>query len=298
MIAPGFPALVDVEKARANTVAATQRRIDAAAKPYAAAIAAWLRRFALAELAHAKRDPHGYVAGHRHIAKADTPEELLAQLERLMRMFGLRTAAGAANRTAGRVVVPGDLLTGGYDRVPNIRWFWELQGQAVKRAHDLMESTRQAARESVRAVLRDAAREQVQPSAGEMARRISSAFLGPGEAARERRVHATEADRAFAFSPERAALIARTESTINENTGIVAGYQALGVEEIEWLAYRDGRSGDRHHERMHGERVKLGELFTLPSGARLRFPGDPSGPIGELANCRCTSRAVLPKRRG
>jgi hypothetical protein len=62
-------------------------------------------------------------------------------------------------------------------------------------------------------------------------------------------------------------------------------YEASGVEEIEWLAYRDGRSGDRHHERMHGKRVKLGEHFTLPSGARMLYPGDSDGPIGDLANC-------------
>lgn len=282
------PDLVLIEKARRESLDATQRRIDAAAKPFAAALAAWLRRFAAVEAARALRDPRAYAGARIDVAKARTPTEpeLRGELERLLRMFGLRAAGDAANRTAGEVVIPASLYRDAVaSKDVRIQWFWQLEREMVRKVDDILESTRQAARDSVKRILVDASREKVQPSTGEIARRIRTAFRGPGETERPHRVHATEGERAFAFSSERAALIARTETVQAENTGIFGGYVATGVEEVEWLAFVDGRSGDRHHERMKGERVRVGEYFTLPSGAKLRYPGDPMGPIGETVNC-------------
>lgn len=398
------------------------RRIDVRSRALAAPLADLFARLAKEELRHALKDPHAYAAG-----KDDRPRVRKAarggeeELKRLLMLFGLRQAADAAERTGG-VVIPESLLR---DQLATkdvrIKWFWELRNGTVRRSEQIVEATRNVARERVREILLSADDEYPKPSVGEIARRISNAFLGPGEKARERRVIATEGDspglptialskpsirkehvlvtvdvgaldrawasraelyvgrggkggigsryadamkflrskppsmsasevsidargvpifedgrhrfaairdmgirtvqiavapedakrfvaafppqsplplpevREYAFSPERAALIARTETAIAENAGIFAGYEASGVEEIEWLAMRDGRSGDRHHERMHGKRVKLGEYFTLPSGARMLYPGDSDGPIADLANCRCASRAV---RRG
>ena len=291
-------ARIDVEKARRESLDAVQRRIDAAAKPYAAALAAWLRRFAAVEAARALRDPRAYAGPAVSVAKARAPTEpeLRAELERLLRMFGLRAAGDAANRTAGEVVIPASLYRDAVStKDVRIQWFWELERELTRKVDDILESTKTAARDSVKRILVDASREKVQPSTGEIARRIRTAFKGPGDTERPHRVHATEGERAFAFSSERAALIARTETVQAENTGIFGGYVATGVEEVEWLAYVDGRSGDRHHERMKGERVAVGEYFTLPSGAKLRYPGDPMGPIGETVQCRCSLRAVRAK---
>jgi hypothetical protein len=77
-----------------------------------------------------------------------------------------------------------------------------------------------------------------------------------------------------------------------ENQGRLAAYEATGVEELEWIAYSDGRSGDRHHERLDGVRIRRGETWRTPLGNRLRLPGDPSGPVEDTANCRCTMRPV------
>lgn len=289
-----------VEKARRESVEATQRRIDAASKPFAAALAAWLRKLARLEAQRALRDPAAYAVGRVAVEKARAPTEsdLRGELERLLRMFGLRTAGDAANRTAGEVVIPASLYRDATaTKDVRIAWFWELERETVRKVDDVLESTRQAARDSVKRILVDASREKVQPSVGELARRIRTSFTGPGEVERPHRVHATEDGRVFAFSSERAALIARTETVQAENTGIFGGYVATGVEEVEWLAYSDGRSGDRHHERMKGERVRIGESFVLPSGAKLRYPGDPLGPISETANCRCTLRAIRTKAK-
>jgi hypothetical protein len=290
--------LVPIEKARRESLDAVQRRIDAAAKPYAAALAAWLRKLARIEAERAILNPHAYAAGRAGIAKARAPSEseLRGELERLLRMFGLRAAGDAANRTAGEVVIPASLYRDAVaSKDVRIQWFWQLEAEMVRKVDDVLESTKQAARDSVKRILIAASKEKTQPSTGEIARRIRTAFSGPGDTERPHRVHATEGDRAFAFSSERAALIARTETVQAENTGIFGGYVATGVEEVEWLAYSDGKSGNRHHERMKGERVRVGEYFTLPSGAKLRYPGDPMGPIGETAACRCTLRAVRTK---
>ncbi len=210
------------------------------------------------------------------VAKSRATDRGWARILELIRKFGARVMAGAMRFS------PESLVQAAIEgREPQIKVIQEWVDGVEARVTDLAIETRRQVREAVQRIYAEAATEYPVPSTGTLARRIRT------------QITTTEGDdRLFTFSSERAALIARTETVISENTGIVAGYEATGVEEIEWLSYRDGRSGDRHHERMHGERVKLGETFVLPSGARLRWPGDPSGPIGEIANCRCTTRAV------
>ena len=41
------------------------------------------------------------------------------------------------------------------------------------------------------------------------------------------------------------------------------------------------------HSVLHGQSVGINETFVSPSGALLRFPGDPQAPVSEIANCRC-----------
>jgi hypothetical protein len=48
-----------------------------------------------------------------------------------------------------------------------------------------------------------------------------------------------------------------------------------------------------------GQAVGLEESF-LVGGYRLKFPGDPAGPVAEVANCRCTMMAdenLTPEQR-
>lgn len=55
----------------------------------------------------------------------------------------------------------------------------------------------------------------------------------------------------------------------------------------EWSTSMDGRERATHHE-MDGQIVYgMDSSFLSPSGARLRFPGDPTAPAAEIINCRC-----------
>ncbi len=53
-----------------------------------------------------------------------------------------------------------------------------------------------------------------------------------------------------------------------------------------WASARDSRV--RHtHKVLDGTSIGMAEVFVSPSGARLRFPGDPSAPAAEVIQCRC-----------
>ena len=61
-----------------------------------------------------------------------------------------------------------------------------------------------------------------------------------------------------------------------------------------WNTTKDGRQRDTHDE-MDGQQVRGFELYLSPSGARLRFPGDPEAPPEEIIRCRCVETYdILP----
>lgn len=54
-----------------------------------------------------------------------------------------------------------------------------------------------------------------------------------------------------------------------------------------WQTASDNRVRDSHAA-MNGQSVAFYDYYTTPSGAKLLYPGDPSGPAAEIINCRCT----------
>lgn len=294
------------------------RRIDTRSNGLKFALLPWLSIFADFEMRRAIRDPYGYArmretANPERVKKQrdEDLEYLDKHLRYLLLRYGLREAAETANRTAGRVIVPESLVRDAIDGKPvKIKWFWELRNGIAERVTDITDATRNEARESVKRIIR-ASREEtredgtpVQPSVGEIARRIRTAFQAStgargieAEREREHRVHAREDKREFIFSSERAALIARTELAQSENSGIYNGYAETGVEWVEWMARaRHATSGKREHWRMNGVRVRIGEMFTTPLGNKMRHPGDVFAPIGETANCFPGDTMVVAER--
>lgn len=92
----------------------------------------------------------------------------------------------------------------------------------------------------------------------------------------------------------RADAIARTEAMASLHQSQTEAMQQgidRGQVEVEnvikiWHSASDRRVRDTHNA-MDGLKVGFKDYFTSPSGARLRFPGDPQAPASEIVNCRC-----------
>jgi len=228
-----------------------------------------------------------------HRTLSDKLEKALgAELRDLILAFGLRQTIDAANRSGAeivgaRVVPPGLYADAVAGKPVKIKYFQRYIDGIEVRTRSIMTETRDLIRDEVKRIMADAQSEDPRPSAGEIARRIRTTIMAPDPR-----------NRAYVFSPERAAVIARTELGQAENTGTFGGYQLTGVKRIEWLAVTaDRKSGERRHWEMDGVQINIGDKFVLPSGAQLRYPGDPSGPISETVQCRCTMKPVAPPRK-
>lgn len=87
---------------------------------------------------------------------------------------------------------------------------------------------------------------------------------------------------------------ARTAFTGAQNAGRQASMACaarMGIDVYKgWVATKDMRT--RHsHGAADGQVVPYNEPFSV-GGARMMYPGDPSGPPQEVYNCRCTMRTV------
>lgn len=60
----------------------------------------------------------------------------------------------------------------------------------------------------------------------------------------------------------------------------------LGSTHKQWLSFHDGRTRPTHLE-ADGDVQSIGDRFQV-GAASLLYPGDPTGPLEEIANCRCT----------
>lgn len=103
----------------------------------------------------------------------------------------------------------------------------------------------------------------------------------------------------------RADVVARTESTqatsAARQEAMRQTLEAAGMTEADvertWRATRDNRTRETHRE-MDGQKVQgLETAFTSPSGATLRYPGDPNAPASETIQCRCfvAMRLIRPQ---
>jgi uncharacterized protein with gpF-like domain len=84
----------------------------------------------------------------------------------------------------------------------------------------------------------------------------------------------------------RADRIARTEAHTASSAGMEYAVEETEIEVVRvWSSAEDGRTR-RSHASADGQKRRMGEPFVV-GGARMKFPGDPSGPASERINCRC-----------
>lgn len=92
----------------------------------------------------------------------------------------------------------------------------------------------------------------------------------------------------------RGEMLARTETMMALSSARdVAMRQQIDAGKVQeqdvtktWRTAGDDRV--RHtHRVLNGRSVGMDEVFQSPSGALLRFPGDPRAPISEISGCRC-----------
>jgi hypothetical protein len=269
--------LIDLEKARRRklNITANDERIEASARRRKKAIEKWLRRAS----AFWMNEELAAMRSNLRVSKA-VGSGIEAEISRILFTFGLRDAEAAGADMAARLdsdwVVPPRLVD-------------SIIREKRSKAKGLAGETRRRVQRTVRDIMRAARRERPQPSVNEISRRIRLELNSTAS---------------IAFDAMRAERIARTEAAQDQNTGTVEGMRVAGVDEIEWLAHTDGRSGDRHHERMNGKRIPMSAVrgrdksqwFQTPLGSQLRFPADPLGPIRDTVNCRCVVLPVI--RRG
>lgn len=85
------------------------------------------------------------------------------------------------------------------------------------------------------------------------------------------------------------ALLAQMTTTAVANAAIFAAANAAGWVKKTWRSQEDSRVRDTHRV-LNGTTIATAATFVSPSGAKLRFPGDPRAPLSEVANCRCWIR--------
>jgi hypothetical protein len=84
-------------------------------------------------------------------------------------------------------------------------------------------------------------------------------------------------------------LLAQMTALATANAAVFAVAVNAGWTKKTWLSKEDDRVRDTHAA-LNRTTVPMDAVFVSPSGAKLRFPGDPRAPIAETANCRCIIR--------
>jgi HK97 family phage portal protein len=106
---------------------------------------------------------------------------------------------------------------------------------------------------------------------------------------------ASDISEAFAFSPQRALMIARTESTNAANLGAQRAYaeaEADGIKvQKQWLSSRDSKVRDSHAA-LDGQTVGANENFVNETGDEAAYPAG-FGIASEDINCRCTMIPIV-----
>ena len=84
---------------------------------------------------------------------------------------------------------------------------------------------------------------------------------------------------------------ARTATIATSNTGAHSAIVESSAIGEQWITSIDDRERESHAD-AHQQVVAVDTAFEV-GGVFMQHPGDPSAPVGEIANCRCTVVAVF-----
>lgn len=273
----------DLQKAdrRKQALKQMDAKVEAAARRLKRQLQRWIRRAKQHYLEEEIRRMRSAGKGKtlRRVEKA-SKDKVTRELERILALFGVREVNEAGEDMAARMGTP-----------------WVIEPQVINMLLEAHESkakgiageTKAQMQRIVRDVLQQALREDPTPSIAEISRRMRAELNSVGNVMND------------AFRAER---ISRTEATQIQNTAHMEAMALAEVDEVEWVAAQDGRSGDRHHERMSGKRIPMWaanstsgsarrEWFRTPKGNRLPYPGWPGGAAEDVINCRCKIISVF-----
>lgn len=101
----------------------------------------------------------------------------------------------------------------------------------------------------------------------------------------------TELRAKYGITYRRAALIARDQVNKSKSVMENARRAEIGITEATWVHSHAGKQPRPTHLKMHGKRFKIADGMYDSAEGKYVQPG-------ELINCRCTSRAIIPGRLG
>ena len=216
-------------------------------------------------------------------------QRFIEQLAQAIAISGIREVEDAGKRTDPKFKVAPDFY----------RQFYEQKRES---ATAMLKETDREFRNNMRKFLSQWLTEDPGITHAELARRIRFSFyadgadvLAPGQ--KPTRGILEPLERGPRITRDvfgRASLVARTEMAMAQNTGNIESIKASGLEYKMWISQKS--NGGRGHQEMNGEVVPVGEPFILPDKTPMMYPGDPSGPIKHLANCRCSVVAAPPRK--
>tara|TARA_B100001123_G_C15208313_1_gene986180 strand:- start:424 stop:1350 length:927 start_codon:yes stop_codon:yes gene_type:complete len=142
---------------------------------------------------------------------------------------------------------------------------------------------------TIRDILATSTQATIRPTTSSLARDISNSLVGV----------------TGVFGASETSRIANTEIPSFKNFGKHVAYAKAGVEKLRWVSIIDSRTRPAqekvpraNHIMMDKRETDIGVPFDMAvSGAKMFYPGDPSGPPYEVINCRCTLLPIgKPKR--
>lgn len=162
------------------------------------------------------------------------------------------------------------------------RYYKQATAVGAKQMADLLDIKFDMDNPKISEVIKDKLIEivQIEDTTKEKIRNLIEASLNDGKTVDEI-AKALRAD--YNFGPDRARMIARTETASTVNMARTVVLQEEGIESHEWLSAQDERVREDHVDE-DGSIVPVGEEFPVTG---LSYPGEPGGDAEQVINCRC-----------